>query len=244
MSETTQDSADARDEQRPGNDSGGGTRKTVLYVLLALMVVALGYDYLVARPAVNAAYDQVTEASMEANRKGAGFLSNTDVRELLGREPVQTFEDGRYQVEVYQWRGGLVVKPHKLYTVYMPNGDGWMFNRHAKFVYEESSVVSPDRPLVPVDDDEPPASYDEAEMSGGGGGRPSAESEDTAAERPDAEGSEEASSPDSAESDPPARPELESESTQSSSAHTWRSVESLGGSPGLRDRFSARQVTA
>ncbi|WP_372898238.1 hypothetical protein [Stieleria sp.] len=220
MSETTQDSADARDEQWPSKDSGGGTRKTVLYVLLGLMVVALGYDYLVARPAVNAAYDQVTEASMDANRKGVGFLSNTDVRELLGREPVQTFEDGRYQVEVYQWRGGLIVKPHKLYTVYMPNGGAWMFNRHAKFVYEASGVVNPDRPLVPVDDDEPPASYDEAEMSGGGGGGgPGAggpEGERDAPQRPEAEGpdDEEAPAEEPAESDSPARPELESESTE------------------------------
>ncbi|PAY15495.1 hypothetical protein CKO51_31610 [Rhodopirellula sp. SM50] len=223
MSETPQDSADARDEQWPSKDSGGGTRKTVLYVLLGLMVVALGYDYLVARPAVNAAYDQVTEASMKANRKGVGFLSNTDVRELLGREPVQTFEDGRYQVEVYQWRGGLIVKPHKLYTVYMPNKGGWMFNRHAKFAYEATGVVNPDRPLVPVDDDEPLESYDEAEMSAGGGG-PRAdgpEGERDAPQRPEAEGpeaegpdSDEAPAADPAESDPPARPELESEAAE------------------------------
>ncbi len=216
MSETSQDSADARDEQRPSKDSGGGSRKTVLYVLLALMVVALGYDYLVARPAVNAAYDQVTEASIEANRKGVGFLSNTDVRELLGREPVQTFEDGRYWVEVFQWRGGLVIKPHKLYTVYMPKGEGWMFNRHAKFVYEASSVVNPDRPLVPVDDDEPPAAMPSGDggQPSGDGGQPSGDGGTTAPERPDAEAADEASSPEPAESDPPVRPESESESEE------------------------------
>ncbi|QDV42693.1 hypothetical protein Enr13x_25430 [Stieleria neptunia] len=218
MSETPQDSADARDEQWPSKDSGGGTRKTVLYVVLGLMVVALGYDYLVARPAVNAAYDQVTEASVEANRKGVGFLSNTDVRELLGREPVQTFEDGRYQVEVYHWRGGLVVKPHKLYTVYLRNNDGLMFNRHAKFVYEASGVVDPERPLVPVDADEPPASDDDSEMSGGGGGPRAGgpDSEPDAPQRPEAEGpdADEAPAVDPSESDPPARPELESEAAE------------------------------
>ncbi|QEG01688.1 hypothetical protein Mal15_57660 [Stieleria maiorica] len=211
MSATPQESAESQDAPSPRNDSGGGGRKILLYGLLGLMVAALAYDYLVARPAVNAAYDQITDASMTANRKGAGFLSNEQVRELIGKQPVHTFKDGRYTVEVFHWPGGLIVKPHKLYAVYMKNGDSLMFNRHAKFVYEAADIVTPDRPIAPAPDDEPPASYDEEEMSGGGGGRPEAEGD---AENGSGGEESENAEAESAEAEPPARLEAEDESEQ------------------------------
>ncbi|WP_182866687.1 hypothetical protein [Stieleria mannarensis] len=217
MSETPQASAGTQDESSPRSDSGGGgARKIVLYGLLGLMVAALAYDYLVARPAVNTAYDQIAEASMAANRKGAGFLSNEQVRELIGKQPVETFNDGRYTVEVFHWPGGLIVKPHKLYAVYMKNGDGLMFNRHAKFVYEAADIVTPDRPIASAPDDEPPASYDEEEMAGGGGGGGGGGRPESEGDAENGSGDEEAdnTASEAASGQPPARPEPEDETKE------------------------------
>ncbi|MCC9599448.1 hypothetical protein LOC67_02665 [Stieleria sp. JC731] len=143
-------------------------RSAILYVVLALMVVALIYDYKVARPAVSADYDKVTEASTAANRVANDFLTNMEVRELLGKEPNETFEDGPETVEVFKYMGGLIVKPHRLYVVYRKSGDELMFSRHSKFAYDESSAVGPTEAVVIVneDGDDEDAQYD-AESGGG-----------------------------------------------------------------------------
>lgn len=121
--------------------AGGGVRRIVLFGVLALMIVALGYDYLVARPAVGDAYEQIAEASIKANAKGNDILTNVEVQQLLGREPAETRMDGPQRVEVFHYMGGLIVKPHKLFTVYRKTGDEWMFSRHSKFAYDESQDV-------------------------------------------------------------------------------------------------------
>jgi hypothetical protein len=136
MSDTAQDSSEPKWPAK--DETGGGTRKVILYGLLALMVAALAYDFLVARPAVNAAYDKIAAASVEINAKGNEYLSNTDVQELIGKKPAETFMDGTQSVEVFKWTGGLIVKPHRLYAVYRKNGDDWMFSRHEAFAYDES----------------------------------------------------------------------------------------------------------
>ena len=220
MTSTAQESSGKQDEQWPAQDAGGGTRKMVLYGLLALMIVALAYDYLVARPAVSEAYDQITTASIEANRKGTEFLSNEKVRELIGKQPAETFMDGSNSVEVFHWRGGLIVKPHKLYTVYAKNGDNWLFFRHAKFAYERSSDVLPDRSIVPAPEGEDlEAEYMEEGESGGpgpggagggggGGGAgfaPSSAPPQSEAPQPEAPAAE------APAAEAPSRPELESE---------------------------------
>ncbi|OYP36029.1 hypothetical protein [Rhodopirellula sp. MGV] len=136
---------------------GSSARSAILYGVLALMVVALIYDYKVARPAVSADYDKVTEASTKANGIANDFLTNLEVRELLGKEPVETFSDGGETVEVFSYMGGLIVKPHKLFVAYRKSGDELMFSRHAKFAYDESNSVGPTQSVViekPADDDE------------------------------------------------------------------------------------------
>ncbi|MDM4015790.1 hypothetical protein [Roseiconus lacunae] len=152
-------------------------RSAILYVLLGLMVVALIYDYRVARPAVSADYDKVAEASMEANRVANDFLTNTEVRELLGKEPTETFDDGPETVEVYHYTGGLIIKPHKLYTVYRKSGDELMFSRHSKFAYDESQSVGPTESVIITAEDS--ASEDAIYDSEEGGGTPAASSGDS-----------------------------------------------------------------
>ena len=154
----------------------GAARSIVLYGVLALMLIALGYDYMVARPSVSQAYDKISKASVEANKAGNDFLSNLEVRELLGKEPAETFDDGNQKVEVFHYMGGLVVKPHKLFTVYRKSGDELMFSRHAKFAYDPSNSVGPTESKIVQKDvtaTEAPG-YGEDDDGGGapGGGGP------------------------------------------------------------------------
>lgn len=220
MSDSSQENSGTASDQWPAKDSGGGTRRLVLFGLLGLMVVALAYDYLVARPAVNAAYDKITDESVAVNRTGTGFLSNLKVRELVGKEPAETFMDGDQSVEVFHWAGGLIVKPHKLYAVYKKSGDDKLFYRHSKFAYEASSVVTPDRPLVQApdeDDSDAEEALYEAEMTGGdqagggqaGGGQRGGGGDTDSSSR--APSSARPADSNEADSEKPSRPELETE---------------------------------
>ena len=179
-------SEESRDPQSDASAGGGGARRIILFTLLGVMIAALAYDYLVARPRVSSAYDQITEASTKANAKGGDMLTNTEVRELLGKEPVETFMDGGQSVEVFHYMGGLLVKPHKLYTVYRKSGDDWMFSRHSKFAYDSSQDVgSTELQIIDIDPDaDPDAEYEgEANVGGGpqaGGGRRGGDGQDNA----------------------------------------------------------------
>lgn len=174
-----------------GKPSGGNSRQTVLLVVLVLMVCALLYDYQVARPAVDKAYDQIAEKSMLINSQSTDVLTNAGVKELLGLEPSSSFEEVNGDlVEVYSWRSGLPIRTHQLFTVYKMNDGQWMFHRHSKFLYESSGEVSQhdtrESMIVPSDgaslDDGGEGSSGESEDAGGdedagadtGGGRPAA----------------------------------------------------------------------
>jgi hypothetical protein len=156
-----------------GAHSGAALRKGILYGLLVIMLVALGYDYLVARPAVDEAYDKIVKENQRMNARPGEVLTNTGVAELIGKEPSETFNDGADLVEVYAFRGGLPMKPHKLFAVYKRQGEQQAFYRHAKFVYESSSAVAPVSVSKTVDaglSDEELAANAEEEMAAAGGG--------------------------------------------------------------------------
>lgn len=121
----------------------GNSRQTILLLVLGLMVIALAYDYKVARPSVDAAYDQIVQKSMQVNSTSTETLTNLGVRELLQMEPSETFEEANGDmVEVYSWRSGLPIRTHNLYSVYKKNGGEWLFHRHSKFLHESSTDVS------------------------------------------------------------------------------------------------------
>ena len=132
-------------EASPSDQSsrGGNPRQTIMLVILGLMIIALVYDYKVARPSVEGAYDQIAKKSIEVNSSGTDVLTNLGVRELLEMEPSDTFEEVNGDlVEVYSWRSGLPVRTHNLYTVYKKNTGKWMFHRHSSFIFESSKDVS------------------------------------------------------------------------------------------------------
>ena len=56
------------DASKPVAAKGGSNpRQTILLGVLVLLGVALAYDYKVARPSVNAAYDKIAQKSMQVN---------------------------------------------------------------------------------------------------------------------------------------------------------------------------------
>ena len=133
----------SNENETPPVESRGGLRKLLLFALLAIALVALGYDYLYARPAVNSAYDSITSTSEKINSDGTEVFTNAKLAELIGRAPATQFQDGNDLVEVFHFTSGIPFRPHKLFVVYKRNGVNQIFYRHEKFGYEPTSVVSP-----------------------------------------------------------------------------------------------------
>jgi hypothetical protein len=124
-------------------NTSGNTRTKILFGILGLTLAALAYDYCVARVGVDSAYDQIRQRSVEVNADKTTMFTNLDVRELLDKEPSETFNDvNGDMVEVFSWRSGLPFRTHDLFAVYKPSAGKKMFYRHAKFNYEESKAVS------------------------------------------------------------------------------------------------------
>ncbi|MEM0924734.1 MAG: hypothetical protein AAGJ83_01730 [Planctomycetota bacterium] len=155
--------SDAAEESK--TSGGSPVRKFGLYIVLLVMLGALGYDYLVARPSVDSAFDRVSEASQKANASADDYLSRAEVSELIGKGPADTFMDGSMSVEEFRWMGGLIVKPHRLFVVYKKTDDDWMVSSLSKAVYDKSNVGSNELETVEAapEDEEAEAAYD-AEM--------------------------------------------------------------------------------
>lgn len=128
-------------EIRPGSTAFGlrvssfHARLAAVSLLLATMLFALWYDYYVARVAVLAAYEQISQKNVEMNRaSGRTSMVNTDVQAILGKTPSRTFNEGPYRIEVYSWIGGLPFRTHDLYAVYVPRGNDFVFMM--EYVYQ------------------------------------------------------------------------------------------------------------
>lgn len=122
MSESPQDSSAS--ERAPDQKTGGGSR-TVFYCLLGLIglvAAAICYDLYVAAPAVQDGFDKVADASLKA-MVAEEPLSNLKIREVIGKEPSDTYENDEGYVEVYRWIGNVMGTPHELHAVYKKQGE-------------------------------------------------------------------------------------------------------------------------
>jgi hypothetical protein len=96
--------------------------RLVLFSVLGLLVVALAYDFLVARPGQAGAAEKVRALMTDAG--GAGMISNAEpvnheqVREALGCEPTSTEERETCYIERFSWRSGLPWRSHDLYVIF------------------------------------------------------------------------------------------------------------------------------
>ena len=173
----TNQSNDGNPEPQAGK---GKLRLTILLALFGLAVLALAYDFLVARPGVERAYAKVNEASEAIAGTPLTRLKNTDVQELLGRQPSETYEDGSYTVERYGWAAGMPVgmkgadsrspgfglRTHDYYALYSKSGTELVFQTHFKFKLDDVRVES----VTPTGISDSIGDMDEGMMMGGGPG--------------------------------------------------------------------------
>lgn len=108
---------------------GGAVRLLILLVLLAIAVGALGYDYLVAKPAVDKAYKDIQALVDQRNQAGVGkadLVRSKDIQELLGGKPtiVEDHPKEGYTLEWYCWWGPVpFLNTYRQYIVVVYVGD-------------------------------------------------------------------------------------------------------------------------
>ncbi len=105
--------------------------RTVLFVILGVMIVALAYDYLYARQQPNAVATKIlpqidaTSAVSNVDPK-----SMDEVIEIVGRDPIEKTEESNYWRIKYSWRAGLPWKTYDLYIVFT-KGDPPIYFSHS-----------------------------------------------------------------------------------------------------------------
>lgn len=185
----THDEPNDRQQSSQGADAcerkGSKGRLFFLIGLLALALFALWYDYKVARPAVEQAYERIAATNDEINSAAEHRrMTSVDVQTVLNRSPNATFVSGHYTVEAYRWRAGMPIefrgfngndspgiglKTHDYYAVYRKDGPELAFVTHFKFDLDADELA--EKPIVSMPGDD--AADDEA-MAGtedyGGGG--------------------------------------------------------------------------
>jgi len=109
----------ATPEAPPAKSSTALAIRIVLLAVLGLLVVGLIYDYRVARPAHEEAWAEIQKMLNSKNTDaGVVKITNKDVQEKFGRTPSSTYKEGRYTVEVFSWRTGLLVTSYPIYVYY------------------------------------------------------------------------------------------------------------------------------
>jgi hypothetical protein len=182
---------ETNDQQRPGENSDTPEAKTssrrlfLLIGLLALALFALWYDYKVARPAVEQAYERIAAKNDDINTNAEQHrMTNADVQGALGRTPSETFLNGKYTIEAYRWSAGMPIelrglngddspgiglKTHDYYAVYRKDGPQLSFVTHFKFDLDNEYFVEKVAVASSNDSD---SGEDMMQAMGGGGGPP------------------------------------------------------------------------
>jgi hypothetical protein len=127
--ETNKVNAPSQPSSAPTPAPGSSARLIVLLSLLVLALGALGYDFLVAKPACEAAdkkIEQFVEARNKMGVKDSSLVSTTDIQKELGMKPTTVKENDEigYTVEYYCWWGKLWplnMRRHFIAVVYIGN---------------------------------------------------------------------------------------------------------------------------
>lgn len=134
MSDNSQDSPNSSTSTEPtsaGPKSAGGGHKG-LFIVLGIIAVALAafcYDTFVVPGTVQAGFDKIADAKLKSLVEEKP-LSSSDVCEILGKEPAESYEKDDARFEVFHWTGGMIVNSHKLFTVYEKLEDDWVLDYH------------------------------------------------------------------------------------------------------------------
>lgn len=158
--------------------------RIALFVILALLIIAIIYDRQVARPAVESAYQTIEELNAAS---GSKVLTDADVHEALGRQPSYTRSDGPYTLEVFAYRAGLPWRTYP-YTVVYSGESNRYFMTHFKFEEVTMDTLAPPAQYKPGEDAVPdtspppsgapaPAQETPTDTEADGAGRPALEDE-------------------------------------------------------------------
>ena len=106
--------------ERPAHGSGFKIRMGVLLTILAVAVAAVGWEFLVAKPGVDAAWAKVQKEEEEVAKKpGVIQTVNTDIHKLIGKTPSDTKTKGNYTIEEFRWQRGMPIWKYSIYVVYL-----------------------------------------------------------------------------------------------------------------------------
>ncbi len=158
--ESEQDVQNRQDTQTTSLGMTGkpNRRLVILLGLFGLVLFAFGWDFLIARPGVERAYAKVEEANIAMNTSvQRAALTNTDVEQLLGRAPSETFQKYGKTIEVYTWQAGIPLefngsedrspgigrKTYDYYAVYEQRGPDLLFQTHFKFKLDSLALEMP-----------------------------------------------------------------------------------------------------
>jgi len=100
---------------QPGKNNASLIRQLILVAILLVAGGALAYDYLVARPSAQEAFEQVEKLQE----------SDTDRDEVIKKlgEPSTTYnKEGAITIDLYSFRSGLIFRTYKVYIVYTGAG--------------------------------------------------------------------------------------------------------------------------
>jgi hypothetical protein len=140
---------------QPVAKRGSLLRLGILLILLAAVVGALGYDYLIAKPAMVAAADRlqvVVDERLKQSVDGGERAKSADVQKAIGFPPTITERRGDNVIEWYCWWGKtpwLSTRRSYLWVKY----EGPEPQHVSTFDYETSpddSLANPAAPSEPV----------------------------------------------------------------------------------------------
>ena len=160
---TSQTRADAELPQRTRPKEGSPVRLLVLLGVLALVVGAYGYDYLVLRPDTLKADKDIQNLVDERNKKGvkdADLVRSKDIQAVVGFKPTYTEDKKDHTIEYYCWWGKtpfLSKRRNYISVVYVGDEPRRFSTHHLNSKPEEENL--------PLDSSKPPA----VEMPGEGG---------------------------------------------------------------------------
>ena len=104
--------------KRPRNNrKGSSTRLTLLLVLLLIVGLGCAYEFGVARPNYQKAWEAVKVIDNDSDPSN---FTSEDIDEAIGQEAFKTDDSLREDciVKTYRWQSGLLVKNHDIHIVF------------------------------------------------------------------------------------------------------------------------------
>lgn len=192
---------------RSGASQATLVRQIVLVVILVVVAGAALYDFQIARPAAQKAFDAIQKKADEHIRSSGPPLTAADVQALLNKKPAVAQKGKNKYVEKYTWVSGLPWRTYFVWVTYTPGETPYFEDvlLNEELPEDQKPDYVPPTPPVPPLPGEPVGvgggAGGPAAPAGGqpGGGPPSKGEGGPANQRPQSESAEPAATPKSGE---------------------------------------------